>query len=36
MNALQNTIMPELLEAFEDRFPYFRYEAIRGLNPVSG
>ena len=35
MRSLQDTLMPELLEAFEDRFPYFRYEAIRGWNPVS-
>ena len=28
MNALHAALMPELLEAFEDRFPYFRYEAV--------
>ena len=34
MNSLQDGIMPDLLEAFEDRFPYFRYEAS-GTRKVS-
>ena len=35
VRSLQDTLMPELLDAFEDRFPYFRYEAARSLHPVS-
>ena len=27
---------PELLPAFEDRYPYFRYETARHLRAVSG
>ncbi len=35
VRLLQDTLTPELLDAFEDRFPYFRYEAARGFHPVS-
>ena len=28
-------VMPDLLEAFEDRFPYFRFETDRELKPVA-
>ena len=28
MRALYNVLRPDLLEAFEDRFPYFRTETI--------
>ena len=27
MKALHDALRPDLLEAFEDRFPYFRYES---------
>ena len=36
ISALQNALIPELLAAFEDRFPYFRYETARDLNVVPG
>jgi hypothetical protein len=36
INALQDALMPELLSAFEDRFPYFRYETARDLKVVPG
>lgn len=28
MNVLHDGLRPDLLEAFEDRFPYFRYEEV--------
>lgn len=28
-------VMPDLLETFEDRFPYFRFETDRELKPVA-
>lgn len=33
ITALKNVLLPELLEEFEDRFPYFRFEADRGEAP---
>ena len=29
MNALERVVMPKLLAAFEDRFPFIRYEPVR-------
>jgi len=36
ITALIEVLEPELLDAFEDRFPYFRFEADRDLKPVAG
>ena len=35
MAALQDQVFPALLAEFEDRWPYFRYEADRGAEPES-
>jgi len=32
---LIDTVQPDLLDAFEDRFPYFRFETDRELKPVA-
>lgn len=34
--ALTKAVHPDLLDAFEDRFPYFRVETDRDLKPVEG
>ncbi len=36
INALEDALFPELLIAFEDRYPYFRYETARHLRAVPG
>ena len=35
IRAVIDAVMPDLLEAFEDRFPYFRFETDRELKPVA-
>ena len=35
IRALINAVMPDLLEAFDDRFPYFRFETDRELKSVA-
>ncbi len=35
ITALIKSVMPDLLDAFEDRFPYFRFETDRELKPVA-
>jgi len=35
IGALIDTVQPDLLDAFEDRFPYFRFETDRELKPVA-
>ena len=35
MGALIDAVEPDLLGAFEDRFPYFRFETDRALNPAA-
>ena len=34
-SAIVAAVMPDLLEEFEDRFPYFRFETDRELKPVA-
>ena len=36
IGALKRSVQPDLLEAFEDRFPYFRFETDYDLKPVGG
>jgi hypothetical protein len=36
ISALTKAVQPDLLEAFEDRFSYFRFETDRELKPVAG
>ena len=36
IGALKKSVQPDLLEAFEDRFPYFRFETDHDLKPVGG
>ena len=36
INALEDALFPELLAAFEDRYPYFWYETARDLKTVQG
>lgn len=36
ISVLTKALTPELLEAFEDRYPYFRFEADRDREPVAG
>jgi len=36
IGALKKSVQPDLLKAFEDRFPYFRFETDRDLKPVEG
>ena len=36
ISALKKAVQPDLLEAFEDRFPYYRFETDRDLKPVKG
>ena len=35
IGAVIAAVQPDLLEAFEDRFPYFRFETDRELKPVA-
>lgn len=35
ITALIKSVMPDLLDAFDDRFPYFRFETDRELKPVA-
>ena len=35
ISAIVAAVMPDLLEAFEDRFPYFRFETDREMKPVA-
>ncbi len=35
IGTLIDTVQPDLLDAFEDRFPYFRFETDRELKPVA-
>ncbi len=35
ISAVVAAVMPDLLEAFEDRFPYFRFETDRELKHVA-
>lgn len=35
ISALIAAVQPDLLEGFEDRFPYFRFETDRELKPVA-
>lgn len=35
ISAIVAAVMPDLLEAFEDRFPYFRFETDRELKSVA-
>jgi hypothetical protein len=35
IGALIAAVQPDLLEAFEDRFPYFRFETDRELKPAA-
>ena len=35
ISAVIAAVQPDLLEAFEDRFPYFRFETDRELKPVA-
>ena len=35
ITALIKAVEPDLLEEFEDRFPYFRFETDRELKPVA-
>jgi hypothetical protein len=35
IGALMEAVQPDLLNAFEDRFPYFRFETDHELNPVA-
>jgi len=30
ITAVKDALLPDLLDAFEDRFPYFRFESDRG------
>ena len=36
IGALKKSVQPDLLEAFEDRFPYFRFETDPDLKLVEG
>ena len=36
MNALEKAVRPELLETFDDRFPYIRYEPMRAVKAIAG
>lgn len=36
MNALEGAMMPELLAAFDDRYPYIRYEPVRIPKAAAG
>ena len=36
ISALKKSVQPDLLKAFEDRFPYFRFETDPDLKPVKG
>lgn len=35
ISALQDALMPELLEEIEDYYPYFRFEADRSRQPAA-
>jgi len=35
ITALQDALIPELLEEFDDRYPYFRFEADRDLKLLT-
>ncbi len=35
IGALIAAVQPDLLDAFEDRFPYFRFETDREMKPVA-
>ncbi len=35
MGALTDAVEPDLLDAFEDRFPYFRFETDREMKPAA-
>ena len=36
IGALKKSVQPDLLDAFEDRFPYFRFETDRDLKLAEG
>ena len=36
IGAVMDMVTPDLLDAFEDRFPYFRFEPDHVLKPVEG
>ena len=36
ISRLKEALLPDLLNAFNDRFPYFRFESERSLSPTEG
>lgn len=36
IGALKKSLQPDLLDAFEDRFPYFRFETDHESKPAQG
>ncbi len=36
ISRLKEALLPDLLNAFDDRFPYFRFESERSLSPTEG